>query len=109
MGLRWKIILDFIWTKTLGRKTHKDEQKVQLFIEWDPSLSVNRQDIDQQYQILIKIINDLYAMVISEKSMDRETIASLISSLKTYTAFHFSVEESYFEKFGYPEAEQHKK
>jgi hemerythrin len=75
-------------------------------IQWNNTLSVNVREIDTQHQRLVKLINDLDDAMRVGKG--KEFLGKLISELATYTGGHFSMEEKYFEKFGYPDAPAHK-
>jgi len=75
-------------------------------MEWSSSLSVNVAEIDSQHQRLIHLINDLDAAMRVGKGKD--ILGKIISQLANYTVAHFSTEETYFDKFGYPEAPTHK-
>jgi hemerythrin len=74
-------------------------------ITWDPIFSVNVELIDQQHQMLVQMINDLYDAMVAEKEND--VIGGLIDRLHTYAAMHFSREEHFFDIFGYPESDIH--
>ena len=53
------------------------------------------------------MINDLYdAMNAGE---EKAVLQKLINRLNVYAAMHFAKEEHYFDTFGYPETELHKK
>ena len=68
--------------------------------EWTPKLSVGEENIDSQHQKLLdytnKLINDI------SSSADLRTIRSTIDFLGKYVDEHFSYEEDYMEKIGYP-------
>ena len=76
-------------------------------IEWNDSLSVNVAEIDKQHQRLIQMINELNDAMRQRKA--NEILGKVISGLADYTEYHFSAEEKYFDKFGYPEAATHKR
>ena len=76
-------------------------------INWQPSFSVNVKEIDQQHQLLVNMINDLYDAMNSGK--EKEELQKLINRLNVYAAMHFAKEEHYFDLFAYPEGELHKK
>jgi len=76
-------------------------------IAWDPSFSVNVELIDKQHQMLVQMVNDLNNAMLNGN--EKETIGKLINQLITYTAMHFAREEHYFDMFGYPETDMHKK
>ena len=76
-------------------------------ITWDDSFSVNVADIDRQHQKLISMINELNDAMKQGKGKD--ILGKIVNGLISYTATHFKTEENYFERFGYPDANQHKK
>jgi len=77
------------------------------FINWDDSFSVNVKEIDAQHKKLVNMLNELYDAMRQGKG--KEILGKTISGLIEYTDVHFKTEEKYFDKFGYPETEQHKK
>lgn len=76
------------------------------FMPWSPELSVGLQEIDEQHKILINLINQLFNEAILKKS-DRAIIDDILNGLVQYTIIHFSVEESLFRIFDYPDSESH--
>jgi hemerythrin len=76
-------------------------------IQWNDGFSVNVVEIDRQHQQLIGMINDLDDAMRQGKG--KAILGKIINGLASYTATHFRTEESYFDKFGYPEADSHKK
>ena len=76
-------------------------------INWHPSFSVNVEEIDRQHQLLVNMINDLYDAMKAGK--EKDVLLKLINRLSIYAAMHFAREEHYFDIFGYPEGELHKK
>lgn len=77
------------------------------FIDWNNNLSVNIHEIDQQHLILIDMINNLHEAM--KQGKGKEITGEIIDGLSKYTATHFKTEEDYFDIYGYPEAESHKK
>lgn len=75
-------------------------------IEWTDELSVGIPLIDKQHKILIRAIN-LLAMAVQHNS-SRELMQEIFSTLRDYTDTHFAYEEELFDRFSYPETEQHK-
>jgi hemerythrin len=75
-------------------------------IQWNDTLSVKVREIDSQHQRLVKLINDLDDAMRVGKG--REVMGKIVSELASYTRVHFSTEEKYFDKFGYPEAPGHR-
>lgn len=76
-------------------------------IQWDDSFSVNVVEIDLQHKKLVEMINELHeAMRIGEGNA---VLGKVIDGLVDYAVIHFQTEEKYFDKFGYPETDIHKK
>ena len=76
-------------------------------ITWNDTLSVKVAEIDRQHQKLISMINELNDAMRQGKGKD--VLGEIIKSLVDYTVTHFKTEETYFDKFGYPEKDSHKK
>ena len=74
-------------------------------ITWQPKFDLNIKVIDEQHQMLVVMINDLYEAFSSKK--DRQILAHLINRLGVYAAMHFAREEHYFEVLSYPGSEEH--
>ena len=53
------------------------------------------------------MINELNDAMKQGKGKD--ILGKIVNGLISYTATHFKTEENYFERFGYPDANQHKK
>ena len=77
------------------------------FIDWDDSFSVKVKEIDAQHKRLVDMLNELYDAMRQGKG--KEVLGKIIGGLIEYTDVHFKTEEKYFDKFGYPETEAHKK
>lgn len=77
------------------------------FIEWDQSLSLDIEEIDNQHKGLIDIINFLES---SAKTPDLHKICfEIVMKLKQYCDEHFMTEEKYMIKYDYPLFVEHKK
>lgn len=74
-------------------------------IEWDDSLSVGVDLIDEQHKMLIKRISDLHTAV--STSMAAGGVAQTLDFLVDYTHFHFSTEEKHMAKHNYPGRNDH--
>lgn len=79
-------------------------------IQWTQDFSVNNPGIDQQHQRWIEIYN-----LAHDRMMSDEPIASkknigknALTEMIDYGKFHFSFEEDFMEKIGYPDLETHK-
>ena len=78
---------------------------IMSMIEWCEEFSVNVEEIDNQHKFLLKLLNDLNTAIESEH--DRHYLAKTLHELIAYTRIHFGTEEKYFEKFDYPDKEDH--
>ena len=76
------------------------------FLAWSEDLSVGIQEIDEQHKVLAGLTNCLFNEAILNKG-DPAVIESILNELIQYTIIHFSVEESLFRIFNYPEADAH--
>lgn len=75
-------------------------------IEWQASFNLNVAVLDQQHQLLVKVINELYDAILTGE--EKKELGSLLGKVGSFTAMHFAKEEHYFDTFGYPETETHK-
>jgi hemerythrin len=76
-------------------------------INWTDSLSVKVGEIDRQHQKLVGMINDLNDAMRQGKGKD--VLGKIVNELVAYAATHFKTEEKYFDQYGYPDADSHKK
>ena len=76
-----------------------------ILIEWQPGFSVGVKLIDEQHQLLVNMINDLYAAM--HTGEERVVLQKMINRLAVYAAVHFAREEHYFNLFAYPHSEAH--
>lgn len=74
-------------------------------IQLDSSFSVGIKMIDEQHQILVTMINDLYAAM--RTGEEQEVLVKMISRLTVDAAIHFAREEHYFNIFAYPQTKAH--
>ena len=77
--------------------------------DWDPSLSVGEEKIDEQHRTLISQIQKLSAILSSIGGVDMSQLRSANNFLYVYIKEHFSYEESVMEKVGYPDIALHRK
>jgi len=76
-------------------------------IQWNDSFSVKVAEIDQQHKKLVAMINELHDAM--KQGKGKNVLGKIINGLISYTATHFKTEEKYFDRFGYPEKDSHKK
>jgi hemerythrin len=77
------------------------------FLQWEDKFSVKIERIDSQHKMLISMVEEFYERI-NEKS-NEDLIGELIAKMKDYTIDHFNTEEALFDKYNYPDAEEHKK
>jgi hemerythrin len=73
--------------------------------EWDKTLAVGVDLIDQQHRELIKKLDEVNSAV--EKRMGGAKIVKTLSFLFDYTDYHFKTEEKNMKRCGYPDLEAH--
>ena len=76
-------------------------------IEWDNSLSVNVDLIDEQHKMLIQKLADLSDAL--RRGLEYNKIMQTLEFMIDYTDFHFSAEEKVMEENDYPGLEEQKK
>jgi hemerythrin-like metal-binding protein len=77
------------------------------FFDWNDKLSVGSELIDGQHKALFDTINELYEAM--KKGRGRDIMSEILSRFRDYTANHFRDEESYLERYDYPDIGKHKK
>jgi hemerythrin len=81
------------------------EEKSMVKIEWDESLSVGIQLIDEQHKMLIQRLQALVHAIETYQSVNE--IVKTLDFLIEYTNFHFSTEEKHMKETHYPGLEDH--
>ena len=76
-------------------------------IEWSDEFSVKVKDMDDQHKVLIGYLNEIEE-ILQGGNPDRQAVDRLLVKLGAYTQDHFSQEEAYMEKIGYPGLSTHK-
>jgi hemerythrin len=74
-------------------------------LAWMPEYSVGIEAIDEQHQMLFRLLNDLSESIEKKDAVDT---VYLVSKMQAYAIFHFSTEERLMDKYGYPEFSTHK-
>jgi hemerythrin len=77
-----------------------------MAIEWTEDLAVGVMAIDDQHKELFERINQL--LEACHQSKGREVVGETINFLEDYVISHFSREEEYMQKYGYPDYLKHK-
>lgn len=75
-------------------------------ISWKEEYRLNLYFVDSQHKNLFDLFDELL-LIIEEKRLD--DLQSVIGKLDGYAKVHFATEEDYFDKYAYPELEEHKK
>lgn len=76
-----------------------------LKIEWDPTFSVDVQEIDNHQKKMLDLFNELIDL--KQKKADPKAVANLISEINDYGKLYFSAEEKILRKRKYPDREIH--
>jgi hemerythrin len=74
-------------------------------LQWDESLSVGVELIDQQHRMLIQRLDDFATA--AEASQGTAQVVNTLAFLIEYTEFHFDAEEKHMAETGYPGREDH--
>jgi len=75
-------------------------------IEWDSSLSVCVELIDDQHRMMIGKMNDIHDAV--EQGLGPAKVMETLEFMFEYTQFHFSTEEKHMDAQNYPGTDAHK-
>lgn len=75
-------------------------------MQWTEDLSVGIEEIDNQHKELFRRINSLVDAI--KKAECKLVIDGVIKFLEEYAIIHFTEEEGYMIRHGYPEYPQHK-
>lgn len=73
---------------------------------WVDEMSVGVKVLDDDHKRLIELLNRLHEGIVSGQS--RRVLEDVIEQMLDYTKYHFSREESLFNKAGFPGAAEHK-
>jgi hemerythrin len=76
------------------------------FVEWDDSLSVGIEEIDEQHKVLVDMVNKMHEAIHQRHGSD--VVIGILNDLAEYTRIHFAVEESLMRILNYPEYDDHK-
>jgi hemerythrin-like metal-binding protein len=75
-------------------------------IKWSDEFSVGIESIDEQHKKLVNMIKTLYDAL--REGRASEVVDEILNGLFDYADYHFSYEEELFDKYGYPDARNHK-
>ena len=77
-------------------------------LEWQETYSIGIEAIDQQHRKWIDIINSLHDSLIKGEKVSEITL-EILDEMIDYCNYHFSFEEEYMERIGYPGFGVHKR
>jgi hemerythrin-like metal-binding protein len=76
------------------------------YVKWiHEKYSVNIKIIDEQHQVLVEIINEVYRAKMDDSG--KKAIADIIAKLIQYTKTHFAMEENLMKEYGFSYLEAH--
>ncbi len=75
-------------------------------IQWDESFSVKIVEIDKQHQKLFDMVNEIDAA--QRQGKGKDIVGKIIDGLINYVSEHFKHEESFFDRYNYPDTKAHK-
>lgn len=108
VGMRDVGVNEALFTRIRGlsiRKMIDEARSVLPLIEWNDSLSVDIDSIDEQHKKLVDILNSLHGS--SASDADTEAVKKILNDLVEYTVYHFGFEEDLMRKHQYPDLENH--
>jgi hemerythrin len=73
-------------------------------IQWDETMSVGMDELDDQHRELIDLINETYEAI---QRNDAPLMTSLIDKMRDYSVVHFQAEEAVLRSCDYPGSEVH--
>ena len=76
------------------------------FIEWNPSLDVPHEKINEQHHTLVEAVNRLHEAVTS--GAPDKSLTDLLLFLTNYVGQHFADEEDLMKSVDYPHYEEHR-
>jgi len=76
------------------------------FFKWEEVYNTNITSIDTQHKVIIKILNELYDVVLVNKQENK--LSDILNELVQYTIYHFREEEKLFDKYGFTEEKEHR-
>jgi hemerythrin len=74
---------------------------------WNDTMSVGVKVLDDDHKKLIGLLNELHDGILGGRRA--EALGKVLDELVKYTKVHFSREEEFFSRSGYPAATEHKK
>lgn len=108
VGMREVGVNEALFARIRGlsiRKMIDEARSVLPLIEWNDSLSVGLDSIDEQHKKLVDILNSLHGSSASAK--DPEAVKKILNDLVEYTVYHFGFEEGLLREHHYPDFDNH--
>ena len=100
----FKVVDNFASTRE--KVTANADANLPDLMVWGPKIQLGIKEIDDQHKVLVDLINKLYRAM--KQGSGYRIVDQIMKELTDYTKFHFGFEEKQFQKFGYPELEEHK-
>jgi hemerythrin len=76
-----------------------------MVFEWSARYVTGFAKIDEQHQLLVEVVNEVFEMLSSQNS---ENIEKILARLDSYVADHLVLEEAYMTETEYPFHEEHR-
>lgn len=73
-------------------------------VQWNDTMSVGVEEIDEQHKSLLNMLNDLYD---AAEAGDFSVVNGIIDKMKSYARMHFTTEERLMKRSRYPELFDH--
>lgn len=77
-------------------------------LSWNDSYLLGITEIDLQHKKLLSLADDMYETVNGDEASLKVNLSKVLKSLTDYTVYHFTSEEEFMKKYGYPSAAMHK-
>ena len=87
----------------------KKETEISEFVNWNKRYEFGIPLIDKQHQKLIQITNKLFMASLKGNQVAKDNFEETVKELVDYIKYHFSAEEVFMAKIGYPGLDTHKK
>jgi len=94
------------------KKESADEQQGTLTTPsatglWNTGYSVGVARLDEEHRKIFELLSTLQQAMLGKKS--QEVLTGLVQELVQYAKTHFASEEAYFQMYGYPDRDAHKR
>ncbi|WP_272700085.1 bacteriohemerythrin [Desulfovibrio sp. Fe33] len=73
-------------------------------IQWDETMAVGMEELDEQHMELIDLINEVYEAI---QRHDEPMMSRILEKTRNYSDAHFETEEAILRSYGYPKTEEH--